>query len=480
MALAEVTHGGRKIFGQGAILLSGFLTSQICSFLRNAMLGHLLSKGDFGIAATITITLQLLEIISDLAADRMILQAPDGDAQRLIETAHVLLILRGLVIAAVLWFSAPLVVQFFGVPDALWAFQWIALVPLIKGFMHLDVRRMQRHLIHRPFAVVEALPQLIALGLVLPFLNIAGGYQTVVFLAFAQSLAGVMTSHYFAERPYALAFDREFLRRFIAFGWPILLCALPLVAVYQGDRVIVGRYLGMEALAIYSAAFMLAMVPGLLASKICLSLVLPLLAEVRERGETFVERFVLLSEAVVLVASAYLVFFAFMGGHALGLAFGADYSDQGPVIMLLAVMWGLRIIQSAAGTGLMALGVTRPLLTAGIIRALVLAPIFVLAARGLPLEGIALLGVVGELFSLIYICIVMNRLQPGTGLELFKRSMFYLAFTAGLLIVGAHGCDDVPVWTSGWQLVVGEALVMTGAIYLFRPLWSQVVKLVRG
>ena len=255
---------------------------------------------------------------------------------------------------------------------------------------------------------------------------------------------------------------------------------MPLIAVYQGDRVIVGRYLGMEALAVYSAAFMLAMVPGLLTSKVCLSLVLPLLADVRERGELFLERFGLLSEAVVLVASAYLVFFAFMGGHALGLAFGPDYSDQGPVITLLAVMWGLRIMQSAPGTGLMALGVTKPILVAGIIRSLVLVPIFFLAENGMGLEGIALFGVLGELLSFGYVCFAMDRLRPGAGAGLFKRSMLYMACTAGLLIVGAHGCDDIPLWTASGQFLLAESLVLMAGIYFFAALWRQASNLPRG
>ena len=171
------------------------------------------------------------------------------------------------------------------------------------------------------------------------------------------------------------------MRRFIAFGWPILLSALPLIAVYQGDRIIVGRYLGMEALAVFSAAFMLAMVPGLLTSKVCLSLVMPLLANVRTQRELFLQRLYMMTEAVVVIACAYLVFFALFGGYALGLAFGEGYSEFGPVLLLLAVMWGFRIIQAAPGTGLMSLGITKPLLVSGLIRATVLLPILIFASQ---------------------------------------------------------------------------------------------------
>ena len=479
MASIDVAHSGRKIFGQGAVLFAGFLVSQISSFVRNAMLGHLLSRGDFGVAATIAISLQVLEIISDVAVDRMILQAKDGSKARLINTAHVVLILRGLVIGGLLWLSAPLIALFFKVPDALWAFQWMAAVPVIKGFMHLDIRRMQRHLKHQAYAIVEAFPQLVALGLVLPFLELFGGYATVVFLAIAQSFISVIVSHYLAVRPYGLAFDGGYIRRFISFGWPILLSALPLIAVYQGDRVIVGKYLGMEALAIYSAAFMLAMVPGLLTSKVCLSLVMPLLAKARSQGDLFYERFQLMGQGVVITACAYLLFFSFLGGHVLGLAFGAGYASFGPVLLVLAIMWGLRIIQAAAGTGLMSLGITRPLLIAGCIRAAVLLPILIFAKQGLSLEEIAGFGVAGEFLSFIYMCIALERASKGAGHYLFKCSMLYLGFVAGVLIVGAHACNDEPLWTLVAQFIVATGMLGGLSYYFFRPLAGQLIGLVR-
>ena len=43
------------------LLFTGFGVAQACSFARNSIIGYSLSKGDFGIAATITLILQLIE-----------------------------------------------------------------------------------------------------------------------------------------------------------------------------------------------------------------------------------------------------------------------------------------------------------------------------------------------------------------------------------------------------------------------------------
>ncbi len=131
--------------------------------------------------------------------------------------------------------------------------------------MHLDCRRAQRHLDNRPQMLVETVPQAIALVLTLPAVRYFPGFDAVVVLALIQAAAGTLAARYLATSPYRLGFDTDIARRLVIFGWPILLSAVPLAAVYQGERAIIGRVAGMEALAAYSAAFMIAMVPGLLA-----------------------------------------------------------------------------------------------------------------------------------------------------------------------------------------------------------------------
>lgn len=131
----------RLVAGQGAMLFSGFAASQVMSFLRNALLGHALAKGDFGIAAILTLLLQLLDSLTDLGVDRLIVQAPDGNRRRFVATQHLALVLRGVLIGAVLFLASPVIADFFAVPQATWAFAAIALVPIIKGFQHLEDRK---------------------------------------------------------------------------------------------------------------------------------------------------------------------------------------------------------------------------------------------------------------------------------------------------------------------------------------------------
>ena len=170
-------------------------TNPACAFARNALLGHLLSKGDFGVAATITLTLQLIETATDLAADRFVIQSGDDDERRLLGVGHALLLARAIVIALALWMAAPLAARFFHLPETIWAFRMAAAALLIKGFSHLDNKRAQKRLDNRAAMWIEVAPQLGALTLTWPVVALCADYSAVVWLTVAQALMGVAIGH---------------------------------------------------------------------------------------------------------------------------------------------------------------------------------------------------------------------------------------------------------------------------------------------
>lgn len=450
----------RRLAGQGALLFSGYAAAQGFSLIRNAIIGHTLSRGDFGIAATITLILQIVETLSDLGSDRLIVQAEDGDTPEFLAASHAILVMRGLILAAFLLFCGPVLARFFDVAHATGAFQLIALVPLIKGFLHLDCRRAQRRFDNRPQIALEVIPQAVTLAIVFLALAYTPTYEAVANLAIIQAFTGTFFSHVLARSPYRLQFDVQLFRRQIAFGWPILVSALPLIAVYQGDRLFIGRFNGMEALAGYSAAFMITMVPGLVAAKVGHALMLPLFSESVRRGKNLRRRFAAMTELTVLAATIFFCIFAIAGEPVLPLVFGAQYKHLGPVTTMLAFMWALRMIQSVPGMALMAYGTTKPFVVAGVIRALALPAIFVAGMNGAGLSVIAGLGCLFELFSLIYVGVRMEKSERGLGLLLGQRALFLIPAALAALIAQHLSGSNI---LSAVVTATGVALLIAGA-----------------
>ncbi|MEZ5898161.1 MAG: oligosaccharide flippase family protein [Hyphomicrobiaceae bacterium] len=458
----EAKPTAAKIGAQGILLFAGFGMGQLLSFARNAILGHTLSPRDFGIAASITLLLQLLEMLSDVGHDRLIVQAADGDRDDFVATTHAILLARGMTLALLLYVISPYAAAFFAVPEAQGAFALIALVPLIKGLMHMDCRRAQRRLDNRPQLLVEVAPQALALAATLPVLKLYPGFEAVVVLSLIQASSSVVVARLLARTPYRLAFCEDVVKRLLRFGWPIMLSALPLIAVYQGDRAIVGHLAGIEALAAYSAAFMITMVPGLVAARAGHALMLPVFASVLRQKDQLQRSFATMAEATTILASVYLGVFIIAGGSLLTLAFGPSYQGLNTVVTWLAGMWAMRMLQAVPGMALMAAGDTRPFLIAGLIRASVLPFVFYCAAHGASLSEIAAIGCVGETLSLLYVTLRLERLESGLSLILFSRSAF-LVPTAIAALLTAQTLGSNPVWVLICAAAMGMALMAAGS-----------------
>jgi O-antigen/teichoic acid export membrane protein len=448
----------RRVVNQGALMLAGFGGAQVLGFLRNIFLAHLISKGDFGTAAALTIALQTFEMVSDVAVDRLILQAADDNDESLMANGHTVLLMRAGFMSLLLWLAAPLFAQAFSLVEATTAFHAVALIPLLKGFMHLDCRRAQRTLDNRAAVLVEIIPQALALAAVWPAVALTRDYTAALWVTGIQAASTSVVSHLLARSRYRLAWDTTQLMRFAHFGWPILLSAIPLLAVFQGDRAIVARYQGVEALAGYTVAFLVTMVPATLAVRVGLSLMLPLLAASEGSQARRSERFTLMFEVSVLAASLYLAGFLMLGGDVVSLAFGHNYDGYGPVTGALALMWALRLLQAPFGAFLMAAGDNRPLLIAGVIRALALLPTLWVARLGMDLTTLGLCGALGELAAILYFAWWMRRDFAPLAQVVISRTAFL-----GLTI-----CITTPFWHGNWShLPLPVAGAMAAVVALF-------------
>ncbi len=425
----------RRIANQSVLLVGGTCLAQLLAFARNALLAYGLSKGDFGVAAALLLVLQLIEAITEFGPERLIVQAPDGDTPHMMAAGHAAMVLRGLFAALLVFLTAPLAARLFGIPDAAGDFAWLALAPLIKGFQHLDSRRRQRLYDGGPAMLVELIPQAIVLVLTLPLVKLMADPSIVVGLVTAQAVLAVAVSHVIATTPYRLAMDRIVLARIVAFGWPLLASALPHAVVVQGERALVGGIFGVEALAGYTAAFMVAMVPGLIASRAGQSLILPLLASSADNEKRFTSRFTITTEIVVISAAGFLAMFVAAGGAIVATAFGKPYADMGTVVAWLACMWALRSIAAVPAYALIARGHTQPLLPSALIRALALLPAAWAALTGYGLATIAAIGVAGECASLLYIC---SRLGSAEHARILLSRLVYLIPAAAIASLTIH------------------------------------------
>ncbi len=206
MKTREKLLRGTLALGSGQVLGQGL------ALLRNVIVARMVTTADYGIASAFMVTVQLLESLSDLGTGTYLIQSPHGDDESTIDTAHTVNALRAVMNAIVLFGLAWPVSALFGIPQARWAFQCLALWPLFNGIAHLDLCRLQRQMRFDQAVTDEVASQAAALLLAWPLAYWLRDYSAILWLLLIQRLVATGASFLLAERPYRWGWNRTYIK----------------------------------------------------------------------------------------------------------------------------------------------------------------------------------------------------------------------------------------------------------------------------
>lgn len=463
-----------------AVLTVSQIMGQALAFARNMIITRMLSPDDVGIAATLAITWSLVEMLSDVSIDKLLIQARDGEDSRLQATCQAALVVRGTLLSLLLVCLAWPMAQLFQLPDAVWAFRCMAMAPLLRGFVHLDMTRFQRELRFVPSAVSELVPQLVGFGVVFPLASWLHDFRAVLFCTLIQGLVYLMATHLMASRGYRWAWDAGTVRRIAKFGWPLMINGALVFAVGQGDQMAIGARYPKPDLALWSNAMLLASAPLLILGKVAVSMALPILAKCRDDRALFDSRYELCMQGLAWVAAVVAVPLILGGGAIMALAFGEHYAAGGAFIGVLAAAQACRACRLGVNAAAMSCGDTKNPAITNFARVIGVGIAVVLAARHAPLLQIAGAALVGEVLSLssgiwrlsaLRICGVASSLRATLPLGAAIAAAFAL-------------CSLASQAGSVAQQILVSALGVLGIsaclLLAFPKLWREVATLVRS
>jgi len=411
----RTARGGGPVLRGAAVMFAGQVFGQAASFARNLIVARMISAADFGIAATFAVTMSLLEMLGDLAVDKLLVQAKDGDDPLVQDTAQFVQFVRGVVGGAALFVLADVVAAVFGLPDVRWAFRTLAVVPVVNGLAHLDVRRMQRDMRFLPCAAVDALPQLAATIAAWPLAAWLGDWRVVLWCSLLQAALSAALSHVLAERRYGWSRDRAVARRIVAFGWPLVVNAVLMFAIFQGDRIVVGTSYPLADLGAYSLAFSITFVPTSVLARVATAVFLPLLSRVQDDPAQLRRRAAACAHSVALATALVAVPLVAAGGPLIVALFGAKYERAASVMPWLAAMQGVRMLRVAPVLVSLARADTVNSMLSNVWRSCALPAMAFAAWRHVDLEWIAAAGLGGEVVAFLY---SVGRLRRRHGLPI--------------------------------------------------------------
>jgi O-antigen/teichoic acid export membrane protein len=420
---------------------------------------------DYGVAATFALMMAVVEMASTFGLQQQIIQSRHGDDPHFQAALQGFQLIRGVIAGVVMLLIAGPMARFLGIPEVIWAYQLLAIVPVLNAMQHFDIHRMNRQMIFAPMLLTGALPALLSTLAVWPLAIWFDDWQILLYAILLQASLGTLVSHLTAERPWRLAYDPAIIAESLRFGWPLLANAILMFLIFQGDKMIVGRELGMETLAIFAMGVTLTLTPTLVMSKTVQNLMLPKLSAASDVGE-FQRLAVICFQVHAILASVLVLVTALVGEWFIDALLGSKYQLLGLLLVWFSVQQGLRICKGGPSIVALSKARTENALWANMVRILFMPLVWYLVANGGSLLSVLSVGICGETVGLILaVWLQHSRL---------KVPLRPIVLTLCFVFAGMAAATAALLVSDPW-ILISAAFVCSCSAILFAPDLVQTV-----
>ena len=246
------------------------------------VLARLLSPNEFGLYSAALIVIKFSAIFQGLGIAPAIVQRPVLEARHL-RVGYTLSLLLGLVVSALVWAIAPDIASLLRLPDLTPVVRAICLVFLFQGASTVALAAAQRALRFRWLALVDAIAFAVGYVVVAPVLALLGfGIWALVAALLVQQLFRTIVLLAGQPHPMRPLLERSAIVELLYFGSGFTIARVCNYLATQVDRLVVGRYLGADALGVYGLSSQLMTTPAVIVGQVLDRVLFPTMALVQE------------------------------------------------------------------------------------------------------------------------------------------------------------------------------------------------------
>ncbi|MEN9838891.1 MAG: hypothetical protein RL177_370 [Bacteroidota bacterium] len=422
-------------------------------FIQIAVLAHLLTPTDFGLMATVLLSLQFISTFADAGVSMGIIQAKElSDAQR--STLYWLHNGIALAAAVAFYWVTPTIAAVLGEPDLIVLLQTSALlIPLTAMSTQFRVI-LHRNLDFKLVAIQEIVSM--ALYLVLSLAMALSGYGVwslwVGYLS-AQGLAHVwiFIAGIRAWHPKAV-FEMRGLRPVLRFGFYHSGEKIIQFLSTKADQLIVTSLLGIHALGLYNMALNLVIYPIQRINQAVSQVTFPLFSRQQDNVEALRNGYLNVLKTVTLINAPLLAGIMVTAPVFIPLLIGPQWTESIMLTQVLSMYAYQRSTGAPSGSLLMAVGRTDMSFGWNLFALIATVPVIFAGATWFGLEGIAWSFVMLHLIlGVVYYLKVIRPVIGAVGKEylatLFKPLMF-----ASMMAFLVRQLERMVDWSAAYEL----------------------------
>lgn len=236
-----------------------FIVARAVSLVRFVILARLLEPEDFGLLAIAWAAIEVLLVVTDTGASAALVQRRNVE-EKDYDTAWTLRLLRTVLVAGILFASAPLIADLYDDSRATPVLQALAVAPVLSAAASIKTAALTRRMEVRRLGALR-LTEVVGEAVVSVVLAAALGVWALVIGVLAANVLRLLLSYVLAPHRPRLVIDRASARSLLRFGRWMFITGVFLMAGDALLRMVVARQLGTADLGAFYLALRLALLP---------------------------------------------------------------------------------------------------------------------------------------------------------------------------------------------------------------------------
>ncbi len=340
--------------------VGGQFLAQALRLLSNVILARLLFPEAFGLTAIVGVFIYGLGMFSDLGIGPSLVYSNRGQESEFLNTAWTIQIIRGAIITIGAVILAWPVAKIYGDPQLIGLLSAAGSQGLIRGFSSTAFHTQRRKLELGSVIQLELIAQIVTILVMVVWALLSPTVWALVGGNLVGITAKTALSYVYLPRfAHRLHWDSAAAREIYKFGSWIFLSSIFTFIGVQGDRLLLGYYLSLTMLGVYSIATRLAEALKTLQIRLTNSVLFPVFSETaRSEPERLVERYYkirLWTDLLFLTASGLLFT---VGDVVIDLLYDERYQEAGWILEALAIQVAMSAVLTSEETLLFSRGKT--------------------------------------------------------------------------------------------------------------------------
>lgn len=318
-----------------------------------------MSAKEFGMIGMLTTITIFAQIFVELGLGAAVIQKHHATARQL-STLFWINILLGILICLFMQAASPIIADYFQTKELEGKIRLLSILFLIAPIGQQSQYLMQRDLSFQLLGKVETISTIFSFSLLIGLLFLTKQNPVNVYVwsqVSLYSLKGIL--YYICYLPKwkpSFVLDIKDCKEFFSFGIYQLLSRLVNRLGSNIDMLLIGRFIGMEALGLYNLVYQIVTIPVLKLNPIITRVAFPVFAKDKNNNQALETGYLHMTKLLAIVSFPLLLGLYSVSDLVIPLFFGEQWIEAIPILQIMIIVGILRVLMNPNGSIILAKG----------------------------------------------------------------------------------------------------------------------------